>query len=102
MSELVHPDTLRLASEGDTEAAALTADAAEPRAGVLAGRQLLPREVAGLVIDAGWRDLERIHVMCAIVYAESAGFAEAEGGPNSDGPLDLGAFQLNSRHADAL
>ncbi len=64
----------------------------------LAGRELLPREVAKLCYEARWTDVEKLITVVAIVYAESAGYTEAVGGPNPDGSYDSGLFQLNSIH----
>jgi hypothetical protein len=67
----------------------------------LAGQQLLPRQVAAHNYAAGWRDHDRQVAMTAIVFAESAGYTEAVGGPNKDGSYDLGLYQLSSNHAEA-
>lgn len=70
--------------------------------GVLAGDLLLPREVAKLLYENNWRDVDRLIDLTATVYAESAGYTEAVGGPNPNGTYDFGLFQLNSAHAGSM
>jgi lysozyme-like protein len=64
----------------------------------LAGRRWLPREIVELCWKAGWRDLNLL-IMVACVLQESEGYAEAVGGPNSDGSYDLGIFQLTDSNS---
>ncbi len=78
------------------------AERLEGKLGLLAGRQMLPREVAKLCHDNGWHSYDRLVTMVAIVGAESLRFTEAVGGPNSNGSSDWGIFQLNSDHAQTL
>jgi hypothetical protein len=61
----------------------------------LAGRRWLPRELAKLLWDNGWRDKNLIE-MIATLLQESEGYQEAVGGPNPNGSYDYGIFQLNS------
>jgi hypothetical protein len=66
----------------------------------LEGPQLLPREIAKLLWDGGWRDADNIMIMAAIVQAESALFVRAWNfnPPTSSSPkgsYDWGLYQLN-------
>lgn len=64
----------------------------------LFGKLWLPREVAGLLYDAGWKDAVNNADMNATVYAESGRYEAAVGAVNSNGSQDWGMFQLNNRH----
>src|SRR6185312_7194073 len=60
----------------------------------LEGKQLLPREVAALARDHGWRDSENWPVIVAVCFAESAGYDRAFH-DNPDGTRDVGLLQIN-------
>jgi hypothetical protein len=66
---------------------------------ILAGRRLLPREVARILYEAHWTDLHKLTVMIAITQQESEFYSEAVGPENEDGSHDLGIFQVNDSHA---
>ena len=74
-----------------------TAEEASDNMTSLSGNVWLPREVARLGNDEGWRDF-RLAEFVAIVRAESSFYEHAVGGPNSDGSMDYGLCQINSKH----
>ena len=60
----------------------------------LEGTQLLPRDVAQLLFDAGWVQAENLLKMIATADAESNLYSEAYH-INNDGTTDWGYLQLN-------
>ena len=60
----------------------------------LKGKQLLPRDVARLMYDAGWVQVENLLEMICTAYAESNLYTEAYH-VNDDGTTDWGYLQLN-------
>jgi hypothetical protein len=64
----------------------------------LFGKLWLPRDVAELLYDNGWKDAVVNVEMNATVYAESGRYEAAVGTVNSNGSQDWGMFQLNNRH----
>ncbi len=58
----------------------------------------LPRNLAGLLYNNGWKDAVANVEMNATVFAESGRYEAAVGKVNSNGSQDWGMFQLNNRH----
>lgn len=63
----------------------------------LQGKQLGGAEVASIHWFAGWRD-ENLIIANAVAYAESNFYTRAYNDQNSDGSVDRGILQVNSRH----
>lgn len=60
----------------------------------------LPREIAGLMYDAGWTDANRLCVGVAVMLAESNGYQNRVA-VNPDGSRDRGIFAINDKaHPD--
>jgi hypothetical protein len=64
----------------------------------LFGIQMLPRDLAKLLHDAGWTEIINNVRMAATVDAESDRYTAAVGTVNPDGSQDWGMFQLNNYH----
>lgn len=69
--------------------------------GQLKGKQWLPRDVAKLLYDTGWKEPRNLALMVATVGGESDYYSEAEGDQHPDGTIDEGMFQLSSIHMQA-
>lgn len=67
------------------------------KASVLAGPQLLPREAAGMLFNAGWVQVENLMKMIGTGMAESLLFTQASH-ENPDGTTDWGWLQLNDQN----
>lgn len=61
----------------------------------LAGTRMLPRDIAELCWNQGWRDENTITAVC-VVLAESSGYTQATN-VNTDGSIDRGLWQINSK-----
>lgn len=70
--------------------------------GQLNGTQWLPRDVARLLYDHGWREPQNLVLMVATIGGESDYYDQAVGDRHADGTIDLGMFQLSSIHAKEL
>lgn len=59
------------------------------------GPHLLPREIAKLTYEAGWKDAEKLLIAVSVCIAESNGYVRARHN-NADGSIDRGLWQINN------